>query len=133
LRNLCRRRRDFDARLDWNLWVQRADEPPRLFVGDDMQDLPLVGVEGCCSQHRRGNGQAVRCEIFEQTEGQWKRGNGPRSRRAKSLIDARPFVPDGFKRLGNDRACAVRTGASDEVDQLAPANRRVVAVFGRLV
>ena len=33
----------------------------------------------------------------------------------------------------DDRARAVGTGAGDEVDQLAPTHRRILAVAGRLV
>jgi hypothetical protein len=98
-----------------------------------MQNLPLVRIKRCCCQNGRRNRQAVRCKIFEQAQRQRKSGNGPRGCRAKNLIDARPLIANGLKRLGNDRACAVRSGARNKIDQLAPANRRIVAVFGRLV
>ena len=38
-----------------------------------------------------------------------------------------------LKRAVDDRARAARPGARDEVDQLTPAHRRIVAVAGRLV
>ena len=40
---------------------------------------------------------------------------------------------NGGERVLDNRASAICTGTSDEVDQLAPANRRIVTVFGRLV
>ena len=49
------------------------------------------------------------------------------------LLDLGRFGADRFQRFGDDRAGAVGTGAGNQVDQLAPAHGRVVAVARGLV
>src|SRR5204863_8248490 len=72
-------------------------------------------------------------EIFEEAERQWPASDGPCSRRAETFVHLRRLLPNGFECLSYYRARAGGTGARDEVDQLAPTDRGVVAVAGRLV
>ena len=54
-------------------------------------------------------------------------------RHLRNFLDARRFLTDRGECVGDRGARTVDPRASDQVDQLAPADRRVVTVFGRLV
>src|SRR5438270_803302 len=77
--------------------------------------------------------QAIGSEIFEKAERQGPPRHGASGRCAQILVDVSGLCANGFQRLADDRAGAARTGARDEVDQLPPADRGVVAIAGRLI
>ena len=113
--------------------MQGLDEACRLLVHQRQQCPPLAGIQGRRRQHRRRDEQAVRREIFEQAEGQWKRRDGAGRGCAKSRFDHSGVRPDRLERAADHIAVGNRAGACNEVDQLPPAHRRIMAVAGRLV
>ena len=126
-------RRMLDVRLGAQLRVHRLDETPRFFICDVVKNLPLIRIQRGCCEDRRGDGEAVRRKIFEQSD---RQGQGrDRSCRGgpQRFIDSMRFVPDCPERLGNRRATAVRARARDEIHQLTPAYRRIVPILGGLV
>jgi len=122
-----------DMMFDAQVRVQRLYEPASFLVGRGMQHLPLMRIERCGREDRRRDRQAVSSEILEEAERQGKRGDRPCGRRPQRFVHALRFALDGLQGLSDDRACTTGAGARNEVDQLAPAHRRVVTVFGRLV
>ena len=106
---------------------------PGFLVGIGKQGLPLRRIEAGGGEHRRRDGKLVGGEAFEQAKRQGQRGDGPGGGRAKRLVDAVRLGADRLERLDDDRARAVGPGASDEVDQLPPAHRRIMAVARGLV
>jgi hypothetical protein len=120
-------------RLGLEFGVKGLDEAPGLRIGGLLKRRPLAWIQGCGGEHRSRHRETVRGEIFEQSERQRKRRDSSRCGGAERFLDTRSFGPDGFQRLGDDRAGAERTGARDKIDQLAPPNRRIVTVLGRLV
>ncbi len=116
-----------------DLGMQRLDEPAGLVIGRGQQRAPLRRFERRRGQHRRRHGQPVGGEAFKETERQRQSGDGARGRGAQRLFNIRRFGADRFQRLRDHGARAVRPSARDEVNQLPPAHRRVVAIGGRLV
>ena len=116
------------------LRVKRLDEAARLLVGGGVKRLPLARLESRRGEHRRRNGEAVGREIFEQPE---RKGQAPRPRAPRRRASSRRRVAASLRIASSASATtglrAVRPGTRDQVDQLAPPHRRVVAVFGRLV
>jgi hypothetical protein len=69
--------------------------------------LQLLAVERRRGEHRRRDGQAVRREIFQQTERKRKRGDRPRRGGAQRLFNAVCFVAnrvEGFRDHGTGAA-----------------------------
>jgi hypothetical protein len=77
--------------------------------------------------------QAIGGKIFEEAKRQRKCRNGSGRGGAKAVLYLGSIAPDRIERSGNHRAAAAGSGARDEVDQLPPAHRSVMAVAGRLV
>jgi hypothetical protein len=71
--------------------------------------------------------------MFQQSKRQRQGRDGAGGGGAQRLVDVRRICADRFERLLDRRAGGVGPGARDQVDQLAPADRTVVAVAGRLV
>ena len=71
--------------------------------------------------------------MVEQAERQGPPRHGAGGGRAQILIDVAGLCADRFQRLADDWTGPGGTGARDEVDQLPPTDRGVVAVAGRLV
>src|SRR6185503_13924654 len=109
------------------------DKPAGLLVRDLEQRPPLGVVERRRGEDRSCDGKAVRGKIFKEAEGQWKRRDGTCRGSAQAFVDLASVRADRFERLRDRFARGVGSGARDEVNQLPPANRNVVAVAGRLI
>jgi len=125
------RRRGFDTSFGLQLWMQGFNESPRFLVRRRVKHRPLMMIERRRREHGRRNGQSVGREIFEEPERQRQRGDGACRSGAQAFVDIRGFSADRLEGFGDHRARAVRTGARDQVDQLAPADRRIVATGAR--
>jgi hypothetical protein len=122
----------FDKSFNAQFGMQSTDKPPGFLVCRGMQDLPLGPIERGRRQDWRRNRQAIGCEIFEQTERQRKGRYRAGSRCPQEFIHPRRFVANGLERVSDNGARAVNAGSRDQVDQLPPAHRGIVAVVGRL-
>lgn len=113
--------------------MQRVNETAGLVVSGRLHRSPLMFIEGRGGKHRRRNGKAIGGKIFEQTEGQWTCGDRSSRCCPRIFLDATSFPANGGQCVVDNNAPAVDAGACDQVDQLSPADRRIVTVFGRLV
>ena len=112
--------------------MKSFDESSGLGVGNREQRLPLPVVESRRSKHRGRNRQPIGGEDLEQAQRERKRGNGASGCGAQIFVDIGPGAADFVEGASDGRAGAIRTGACDQVHQLTPAYRRIVAVAGRL-
>jgi hypothetical protein len=108
--------------------MKRLDELTGLLVGERQQRAPLRGVQRCGSEHRGGNRQAIRNEIFEQPDRQRPTGNGARGGGPEVLLDAPGFRADRVECSSDDGTRALGPCARDEIHELPPTHCCIVAV-----
>ena len=113
--------------------MKGLDEATRLVVGGGKHGAPLPRVERRRGEHRGRHRQPIGRKIFEQAERYRKRGDSAGGGGAQRFVDCRGLGADRIERLCDRRTGGVGAGARDEVDQLPPAHRTIVAVARRLV
>jgi len=114
------------------LGMEGFDEPAGLGIGQIEQCCPLRPLERGRSENRRRDRQPVGDEILQQPERQRQCGDGAGSRGAQGFFDPRRVPLDRCEPFAQRLAVNRRSGAGDEVDQLAPAHGGVARVARRL-